>query len=611
MSRSEDSYRTELIVSLRDKLPSSYTANNSFTVTFDKDGLIAQKIGERREFDLQIIKKKYIRAKQINRAKVIINIETKPLSCSLSDYNKAKNQTKDSLWAFPNAKIVYATNFSRLYFKRRGRKSEEVNLIDDNNVIETIGNKIVEDLKNYVLKPKKKRNMLTEGEAIQLLEGNIAEIVKEFRDLGEEKIRKLEEVTGILWARKMDEKSIQTEEQKQILNYDIKKATAYIMVNQLIFYHLLQKNGDFSLPELKPLNVTNPNTFKTEYFETAINLTGDYTSVFGIDIMHLLPRRKGVVESINNAIENIRDGHFEEMKSDLLGKIFHSMIPLEIRKKLAAYYTGNGPARLLASLSIKEASDKVCDLACGSGTLLTEAYYVKYNLYKNLNDIEKHEKVISQIYGNDVVLFAGHLATVNLAIQNINFLTNRINITVNDGLKLRPKEKIQSLDRWINPEKFSIAVARGIDNNEFVVEYPIVDVILMNPPFSRHEGLEKETKEDIIGIMIKEGNENYLDGKFGLHCYFIIHADQFLNKGGRMGLVLPTSTFTAEYTEQILRFLEDKNYAIEYIIEINTMRSAFSEDCTFKEYMVVLEKGKYNESKDKTKLIFISKRIQY
>ena len=114
----------------------------------------------------------------------------------------------------------------------------------------------------------------------------------------------------------------------------------------------------------------------------AIQITGDYKPIFDIDVLSILPENKMVINALNECIEKITALELSTNNTDFLGKIFHKMIPSEIRKRIAAYYTGSAPARLLAKLAIKNHDAKICDLACGSGTLLVEAYHVKRELYK-------------------------------------------------------------------------------------------------------------------------------------------------------------------------------------------------------------------------------------
>ena len=53
-----------------------------------------------------------------------------------------------------------------------------------------------------------------------------------------------------------------------------------------------------------------------------------------------------------------------------LGKVFHNLIPLGLRKMVGAYFTNSQAGDLLALLAIRSKDAKVIDPACGSGTLL-------------------------------------------------------------------------------------------------------------------------------------------------------------------------------------------------------------------------------------------------
>ena len=76
----------------------------------------------------------------------------------------------------------------------------------------------------------------------------------------------------------------------------------------------------------------------------------------------------------------ITELRIDRYKHDILGPLFHELIPLAIRKRLAAYYTENSSADLLARLAVHNADDSILDLSCGSGTLLVACYNMKREL---------------------------------------------------------------------------------------------------------------------------------------------------------------------------------------------------------------------------------------
>lgn len=399
------------------------------------------------------------------------------------------------------------------------------------------------------------------------------------------------------------------------LEFNVKRAASYIIVDQLMFYNLLQKKSKkYQLPPLEPINGNedNPKMFSTKYIERAISDTGDYLPIFGIDMFELLPKSKRVIKAINDVIEKISALKIETQNSDFIGKIFHSMIPLEIRKSLAAYYTGSAPAKLLVLLTIKKETDKICDLACGSGTLLIESYHVLYDLYKSNNpdwtDEKIHKQIIeTQIYGNDITLFASHLAAMNLASQYLDGEITKINITATDGLQISPKHSYGTIMDFVKSTEIQTV---SMDGKSYSISYPFVNCVILNPPFSRQTDmtyamLKNLTKAITEWFPSKNDRKKYIDKKMGLHGYFLIHSDHLIKKNGRIAIVLPTSAFTTDYTGKLLQFLLDKRYSIEYVVEILSKRSAFSEDVTFKEYMVVFRKGTL-EANSQTLLISIN-----
>ena len=100
--------------------------------------------------------------------------------------------------------------------------------------------------------------------------------------------------------------------------------------------------------------------------------------VFGAEIVKYLP--KTAVPTLNLIIRTITQLKLERISHDVIGKVFHGLIPEKIRKRVAAYYTTNPAATLLAKLCVKNSSDVVLDPSCGSGTLLVAPYKIKKEL---------------------------------------------------------------------------------------------------------------------------------------------------------------------------------------------------------------------------------------
>ncbi len=610
--RSEDDYRTELIKEINARLPNPYKAHNSKTITLDKnDPRIAVLKAVKREFDIVILDEAFVSDSEINPDRIEFAIETKPLGSNFTGISQAE----DAFTAFSKLLITYATNFGNNLYKRE-RNNPEIRL---KTQTKTLAKKYIQ-IAEYILADVKKikeakqfSGIISEESIIATLIDCMDRIHLQMTELQNENEIDIATRTLVMW-KKFDEEDMDV----STLEYNVKRAAAYIIVDQLMFYNLLQKTTTkYQLPPLEPINGNedNPKMFSTKYIERVISDTGDYLPIFGIDMFELLPKSKNVVKSINDAILKIRTLEIETQTSDFIGKIFHSMIPSEIRKSLASYYTGSAPAKLLALLSISKETDKVCDLACGSGTLLIESYHVLYDLYKikypDWTDEKIHKQIIEiQIYGNDITLFASHLAAMNLASQYLDGEITRINITSTDGLQIYPKKRYGTIIDFVKSTEIPTI---NMDGKTRSISYPFMNCIIMNPPFSRQTDmtdaiLNNLTKAIIEWFPSKNDRKKYIDKKMGLHGYFLIHADHLIKKNGKIAMVLPSSTFTTDYTVNLLNFLRDKNYGIEFVIEILSKRSTFSEDATFKEYMVVLKKGALHTD-SKTLMISINDEL--
>jgi len=617
MSRTEDSYRTELINEINSSLLAPYRAYNSMQIKIINDDEKKKELNaEKREFDIVILDNAYVSDKKINPSRIEFVIETKKLN-SKEDGIK---QAEDAFVAFPSLIYTFATNFESLYYRKRNEQSDRISLKGKNinskikKVAEIIVSFINEEIKKKTII---KKETLSEKEIIETLKECMENIQNQMTELPDESKEELTKRTLIMW------KNIDEKESKNKLQYNYKRAAAYIIIDQFLFYHLLQqKSKKYKLPELNPLdqNEDNPEMFYTKYINRAIKETGDYRPILDIDLLSFLPKSKNIIKILNEVIEKIKGLKIETQSSDFIGKIFHNMIPSEIRKPLAAYYTNSNAANLLARLSIKSETDKVCDLACGSGTLLVESYHVLYEKYKqqkdqNHSDEEIHRKLLEeQIYGNDITLFATHLAAINLAAQCLDGEINKINITTGNGLGIYPNNEYSSLLTFGKMNINIVEMKNTNDTNKKIL-FPYFDVVIMNPPFSKHKGMGKEMKDKIFEIMDhykwfdnRDERKKYIDVKMGLHGYFILHADHFIEKEGRMAMVLPTSTFTSEYGKKIILYLKEKKYSIPFVIEKDTTNATFSEDCGFKEYIVIFEKGMLSD-KNKTKLISIFDEI--
>lgn len=406
---------------------------------------------------------------------------------------------------------------------------------------------------------------------------------------------------------------------KQVLNL-----ASYLLFNQLLFYYIFKKKSqDKLLPELtKILNISDLQN----YFDKILSI--DYKSIYRINLLAHIPNSNDVITLLNELIIAIKLLRAEHITHDLAGRFFHDLIPSEVRKVLAAFYTHPIAADILTKLTINSYDETIIDPACGSGTLLVASYQRKQNLYEQLygfsNQRIMHKKFIeNDITGIDIMPFAAHMTTINLTTQNIEQETNIVRIATKDsldlgngllnrsnfekkGIKILPyTETIQDTLFGIygrQIEKEGAISANGKGEESFVIKS--TDIVIMNPPFTDREKMPTEMRNKIKKNMIGD----YICGhSVNLWGYFLAIGDLLLKQNGKMGVVIPLNIARGSATDKIRNYILS-NYYIKFIIK-SLSDVAFSEGCSFKDILLIAEKRKPVEE-DLTGIVFLKKSIR-
>lgn len=407
---------------------------------------------------------------------------------------------------------------------------------------------------------------------------------------------------------------------RQVINL-----ASFLLFNQLLFYHIYKrrvKDSD-SLPELN--EIENVNDIQ-KYFDKITEV--DYRSIYKVNILSHIPQKKPVIETLNNVIKAIKLLRAEYITHDLAGRFFHDLIPYEVRKVLAAFYTHPNSADILAGLTIDSWEDTVIDPACGSGTLLVASYRRKEKLYKakskgDGDENRMHKRFIeNDITGIDIMPFASHISAINLTTQNIQQKTNTVRIAIQDSLELSSILSSTQFKRKgieISPYTTSIqltlndaikdakkkrkgAVSAEGKGSSFYID-PL-DVVIMNPPFTDRDKMTEEMRQKL-----KDNTElNKICGNaVNFWGYFLALNDLLLKPNGNVGAVIPINIARGTSTEKIRKFLLE-NYHIKYIIKpIGDF--AFSESSSFKDILFVAQKKKPTKE-DLTTIVFLKKSIR-
>lgn len=379
-------------------------------------------------------------------------------------------------------------------------------------------------------------------------------------------------------------------------------------MNQSLFYVLLSNSSGISgatrvYPRILPGDADSPALLWDRYFSKVREV--DYEPIYGIDVSSFFKGERariacgGIVRALLGMAPKLEP-------HDIAGQVFQTLIPLEIRKPLGANYTNPRAAALLATLAIDDPEAKIMDPACGSGTLLVASYLRKKDLSRSKNEESLHKKFVEkQIVGIDAMAFAGHLAAVNLALQQPLFATDHVQIGTTDSTLLHLGDEVPTTGEAL-PAEFQqakltgdfgparkstrnrvVSLRRGAARS-FKVGYQ--DVVIMNPPFTSRDNMASEYRNRLARRFYGGKYGRATEGKkISQQVYFILLADEFLRDGGRIASVIPQITLGGKDYWPVVEFLLTY-YSIKYIV-VGLGRSAFSEDTSLSECLIVAEKG--------------------
>lgn len=372
----------------------------------------------------------------------------------------------------------------------------------------------------------------------------------------------------------------------------VARQTAYLLVNKILFYNVLQAKRPSELDPLEiPESLTKGAVLQTTlqgYFKQVLKI--DYETIYTTDFIDTMvfPDSKEVVKEVRRLVNILKQYDFSTLGYDIIGRIFESLIPADERHNLGQYFTNPDIVDLILRFCLKHEDDKILDPACGAGTFLVRAYQHK----KLMNQRFQHEQILNTLWGNDIAKFPVTLATINLAINDLSAEKNYPNIIQEDFFSLLAHQ-----DGFELSEKWRKVRARTLGLKEREVIYPQwFDCVVGNPPYTRQEEIseiiseEVEYKKKLIAkaLLDLKGKKIAEIGKrAGIHAYFFVHGMKFLKNGGKFGFIVSNSWLDVEYGKGLQEFFL-KNYKIIAIIESKVER--WFEEADINTCIVILEK---------------------
>lgn len=138
------------------------------------------------------------------------------------------------------------------------------------------------------------------------------------------------------------------------------------------------------------------------------------------------------------------------------------------------------------------------------------------------------------------------------------------------GMEIDPNTLTQAIEQGLDPVELA-----EVKIGDFVSDPPQrkFQAIVANPPFIRHHRLSPEKKTELKQIAAQLiGKE--LDGRAGLHIYFLIRALSLLEENGRLAFIMPADTCEGKFAHDLWSWITG-NFALEAVITFTPEATPF------------------------------------
>ena len=403
-----------------------------------------------------------------------------------------------------------------------------------------------------------------------------------------------------------------------------------VIATAILFHHRLQEHlpnrppdsydGDW--PPLMPTQCAAEVEGTVARFRQAWEaiLAVDYRPVFttaiaALNALESHPDHAQAVYALAATVADVAE-RMTGLRQDLLGRIFHRV--LDTAKYDGSYYTSAAAATLLAGLAIRQndhdwssadaiAKLRICDPACGTGTLLVAAAARIEALRREAGggklDADEEQAlalclVEDVLWGYDINLTATHMAATALGMLSPTTQFEQLRIYrgllgVYEGEAYVGSLEMLSPERRMRILPWPAPVAH-METEKFEEPQPM-DLVIMNPPFTadhlRHKQLGKAEKT-LIGrreqtIFKQVGASDVVD-LTGNSAGFAVLGEHLLRRHrGALALVMPAMIPTAPSGAGLRRFLAARFHVETIVCSHDPGRIFFSENTTISEVLIV------------------------
>ncbi|HCB34210.1 MAG TPA: hypothetical protein DEP69_03335 [Acidimicrobiaceae bacterium] len=354
------------------------------------------------------------------------------------------------------------------------------------------------------------------------------------------------------------------------------------------------------------------------------------------------------------------------IQHDLLGGIFHEV--LDTARYDGSFYTTTAAATLLAGLAIR-ADDRdwadpdaarnfrVCDPACGSGTLLLAAMERIYELRNRAlnngaktgseddNTLLAKEMLEGSLWGYDINQTAIHLAATTLALRSPAVDFKQMCLFESKFGVIGPDEEVHlgsvdlirseagRLELNVKPGRHT-QIQMGYeadkdDEEDRARNPPDMSLLIMNPPFTRdslrhdqfgekHEKMMKAAERRVVdewkaeyaertGTQLPAGMDPArLHSSDGL---FLILSERLTDADGTLALVLPAVVATSPGALGRRIFLSNRFHIEFVVIPHDPRRIFFSGNTNISEMLIVARRKTATNADNPTRVVKLLRNV--
>ena len=316
------------------------------------------------------------------------------------------------------------------------------------------------------------------------------------------------------------------------------------------------------------------------------------------------------------------------MRHDLLGRIFHRV--LDTARYDGSFYTSTAAATLLAGLAIREedcdwsdvneiAKLRICDPACGTGTLLMAVAERIHQLRRASGAKGDEDEALlalhlveDVLWGYDINLTATHMAASALGMLSPKTQFNRMRIFQTRLGVFDGRAYLGSLELLGGQLGFAGPLVDQIDDVAAANPDPM-HLVIMNPPFTRDslrhdqfradEEAALKQREKALRASLNELEQPAASGHSSGGFFSVLARRLTEQRSGKIAMVLPTVVATAP-ANQALRELLGGTLHVETIISSHDPTRIFmSENTSIGEVLIVCRRWSGTGEKPPTTVI--------